>query len=89
MCASDKTPTRATITYGVGIGESIAEQGTTDRWLGEGVLGATVPATTIDGPVSAPSRTSRTPSAAPCGRTVSGSKKDYAYGKCNAYARIG
>ena len=90
VCASDKTPTRATITYGVGIGESIAEQGTTDRWLGEGCWERTVPATTIDG-ASVRAIADKPGAYIGCAVWAHGKrlKKDYAYGKCDAYARIG
>ena len=49
VCASDTTPTNATITYGVGVGESVAEQGRTSRWLGAGCWERTVAAYTYDG----------------------------------------
>ncbi|GAA3035646.1 hypothetical protein GCM10010528_15520 [Gordonia defluvii] len=90
VCASDTTPTNATITYGVGVGESVAEQGRTSRWLGAGCWERTVAAYTYDG--AAVAATATNPQAyIGCAVWANGRRiaKHYAYGRCSTSARAG
>ncbi|MFW0791564.1 hypothetical protein [Gordonia sp. CPCC 205333] len=48
VCASNQTPTNATISYAVGVGESIAESGRTTRWLGSGCWQRSIAAYSYD-----------------------------------------
>lgn len=83
VCASDQTPTSATIRYAVGVGESTAESGTTNRWLGAGCWARTVNAYSYDtANVRAVARNQN--AYIGCAVWVSGRRiaKDYAHGSC-------
>ncbi len=89
VCASDKTPTNATIEYGVGVGESVAEQGKVSRWLGSGCWSRNVAAYSYDG--AAVQATAANPRAyIGCAVWANGRRiaKQYAYGHCATSARV-
>lgn len=83
VCASAQTPTNATISYAVGVGESTAESGRTMRWLGAGCWQRTVAAYSYD--TANVRATAQNPRAyLGCAVWAHGRRiaKNYAYGSC-------